>query len=61
MNTLTPSTTNFAVVATVAPYDTSWTYQPYCAPAGDYIGMVNSVAGSTMTIEGYQFGGWSNP
>ena len=63
MNTLTPSTTNYAVgVGTGTAYDHSWTYRtPYCAPAGDYLGMVNSVAASTITIEGYEFGGWSNP
>ena len=62
MNTLTPSTTNFMVSITTNPYDTQWAYRtPYCAPAGNYIGLKSSVAGSTITIEGYSFGGWNNP
>jgi hypothetical protein len=63
MNTLTPSVTNyFALTTASTAYDHTWDYRtPYCAPAGDYLGMIDSVAGSTITIEGYAFGGWSNP
>lgn len=62
MNTLTPSTTNYTVSITTSPYDTQWSYRtPYCAPAGNYLGLKSSVSGSTITVEGYTFGGWSNP
>ena len=63
MNTLTPSTTNFfAVTLANTPFVMHWDYRtPYCAPAGDYLGMNASVAGSTITVEGYEYGGWSNP
>lgn len=63
MSTLTPSTTNyFVVTSTSAIYDERWDYRtPYCVPANDYLGIQDSVTGSTMTIEGYPFGGWSNP
>jgi hypothetical protein len=63
MNTLTPSTTNYVVVVTSnSPYDTTWASRtPYCIPPGDYLGITNSVSGSTVTLEGYTFGGWSNP
>lgn len=63
MNTLTPSTTNFfALTVANQTYDHSWPYRtPYCAPGGDYLGLTDSVSGSTITVEGYQFGGWSQP
>lgn len=59
-STLTTGTTDYGVVtAANSPYDAQWPYRvPYCAPIGQPILKLNSsVAGSTITAEGFLFKG----
>ena len=61
-STISNGTTDYTVVtAANSPYDAQWPYkQPYCAPIGDPILTLKStVAGSTMTVEGYLWAGWN--
>lgn len=61
-STLTPATTSYSVgVSAGLPYVDSWAYKtPFCAPVGNYLGMTESVVGSTFTWEGYSYKG-QNP
>lgn len=59
-STISAGTTDYLVVTLAnAPYDGQWPYrQPYCAPIGDPIlTLKSSVAGSTVTAEGFLFKG----
>lgn len=60
--TMTPSTTFYSETSDGTAYDTQWAYKtPVCAPAGNFLQMIDSVATSTITYEGYTFIGWSAP
>lgn len=61
-STLTNSTTDYAVVvATGTPYQDEWSNRdPYCAPVGfPVLKLISSVAGSTITAQGYLWKGWN--
>lgn len=59
--TLTAATTDYSVTPAVGFYDEQWTYRtPYCAPVGkNALHIQSSVAGSTVTVEGYLWKGWT--
>lgn len=55
-------TTDYIVVnSSVTPYNEQWPYrQPYCDPTSNAVlNIRSSVAGSTITVEGYLFKGWN--
>lgn len=60
-STLVNGTTNYNVsLAAAVPYSEQWAYRtPYCAPNANYLFLKSSVAGSTITYEGYSFKGWN--
>lgn len=58
---LTTGTTGYSIVTSTTPYQAQWPYRdPFCVPVGSpVVTLKSSVAGSTITAQGYLWKGWN--